>query len=433
VTLADVSLAQGKPLRRAAIIAVGSELLTPLRIDTNSLFITEQLNALGVDVSAKAVVGDDRGELAHVFSAMLARVDLVVLSGGLGPTDDDVTREAVASVLGRPLREDEAITTRIRERFLARGFKPPMPEINRRQAMVPSGAVVLENAHGSAPGLWLSEGDKVVVLLPGPPRELRPMLTGLVAGMLRDRASGASLVRRIIKITNRIESQTEEVLQPLYREWEAARPPISATILAALGQIELHLWTSDPDHRTAEQALEQAAREVAEALGSDAFSLDGRNLESVVGDLLVERNLRIAVAESCTGGLITSRLTDVPGSSRYVIQAVVTYANEAKTALLGVPEEVLAAHGAVSEAVALAMADGVRSRARVDVGVGVTGIAGPSGGTPDKPVGTVAVAAATSSASRSRLFRFHGGREHVKFQASQAALDLVRHLLLESA
>ena len=427
------SLARAGRLRRAAIIAVGSELLTPLRIDTNSLFITEQLNAIGITVSAKALVGDEREELAHVFSAMLSRVDLVVLSGGLGPTDDDLTREVVASVLGRELKEDESITTRIRERFLARGFKAPMPEINRRQAMVPAGAVVIENANGSAPGLWLNEGEKVALLLPGPPRELRPMLTTLVEGMLRDRAAGDPLVRRVVKITNRIESQTEEVLQPLYREWETATPRVSATILAALGQIELHLSAIDPVRDVAERALERAARRVAEALGPDAFSLDGRNLEAVVGDLLAEHKLRIAVAESCTGGLITSRLTDVPGSSRYVFQAVVTYANESKTALLGVPPEVLAAHGAVSEPVALAMADGVRSRAQVDVGVGVTGIAGPTGGTPEKPVGTVAVAAATSDATRSRLFRFHGGREDVKFQASQAALDMVRRMLLETA
>ena len=420
-----------KPLRRAAIIAVGSELLTPLRVDTNSLFITEQLNLLGIEVTSKAVVGDDRVELAHVFRALLERVDLVVFSGGLGPTDDDVTREVVAAALRRELKEDEEITERIRGRFLARGFTPPMPEINRRQAMVPAGARVIENANGSAPGLWVDEGERVVLLLPGPPRELRPMLTALIAGSLRERASGMVLVRRVVKITNRIESQTEEVLQPLYRAWEGATPRVSATILAALGQIELHVTVGHASREVAEAAADSAARQVVDALGVDAFSSDGRSLEAVVGDLLSEQGLRIAVAESCTGGLLTSRLTDVSGSSRYVYQGVVTYANEAKTALLGVPAEVIAAHGAVSEPVALAMADGVRARAQVDVGVGVTGIAGPTGGTPEKPVGTVAVAVVTSSATRSRVFRFHGGREHVKFQASQAALDMVRRLLLE--
>lgn len=419
-----------KPLQRAAIIAVGSELLTPLRMDTNSLFITEQLNILGIEVIAKAVVGDDRLEVAHAARAALERADLVVFSGGLGPTDDDVTREAVASVLGRALAEDEAITDRIRQRFAARGFTTPMPESNRRQAMVPRGARVIENPNGSAPGLWLDEGERVVLLLPGPPRELTPMLTALTDGWLRERASGTPLLRRVIKITNRIESQTDEVLQPLYRQWEARTPRVAATILAALGQIELHLSASDRSREAADAALAGAVREVRDLIGPDAFSDDGRSLEEVVGDLLVERGLRIAVGESCTGGLITSRLTDVPGSSRYVMQGVVTYANDAKTALLGVPVHLLEEHGAVSEPVALAMADGVRARAVVDVGVGVTGIAGPSGGTPEKPVGMVAIAAVTSSVTRSRVFRFHGGRSNVKFQASQAALDMVRRILL---
>src|SRR5687767_1017201 len=396
-----------KPLRRAAIVAVGSELLTPSRIDTNSLFITEQLNLLGIDVVVKAIVGDDREELDHIFRAALGRVDLVVFSGGLGPTDDDLTREVVAGVLGRPLHEDEGITARMRARFAARGYTMPMPEINRRQAMVPGGARVIENAHGSAPGLWLDDGPRVALLLPGPPRELKPMLSALVAGPLRERTAGAALVRRVIKITGRIESQTEELLQPLYREWEAGSPPIAATILAALGQIEVHLTARSTSRDEAELVLERAARQVGDVLAPDAFSLDGRSMEEVVGEMLGSRGLRIAVAESCTGGLISSRLTDVPGSSRYVVQGIGTYANDAKTDLLGVPAALMAEHGAVSEPVALAMAEGVRSRARADVGVGVTGIAGPGGGSPDKPVGTVAIAV-TAKARQSRLFRFNG-------------------------
>ena len=418
-----------KPLARAAIVAVGSELLTPSRTDTNSLFITEQLNLLGIDVVLKTIVGDDRDELGHAFRAVLARVDLVVFSGGLGPTDDDVTREVVAGVLEKPLREDEEMTSRLRARFAARGYTMPMPEINRRQAMVPVGARVIENAHGSAPGLWLDEGSRVVLLLPGPPRELKPMLSALVAGPLRERTAGASLVRRVIKVAGRIESHTEELLQPLYREWEAGSPPIAATILAALGQIEVHLTARSTSRDVAERLLERAARQVSDVLSPDAFSIDGRDLEEVVGALLATRGLRIAVAESCTGGLIASRLTDVPGSSRYVEQGLVTYANEAKTELLGVPAALIAEHGAVSEPVALAMAAGVRSRARVDVGVGVTGIAGPGGGSPAKPVGTVAIAAATAETMRSRLFRFNGERDQVKFQASQAALDMVRRIV----
>jgi nicotinamide-nucleotide amidase len=424
---------RSRALTKAAIIAVGSELLTPTRLDTNSLFITEQLNGIGIEVIAKAVVGDERDELRRLFDALRSHVDLVVFTGGLGPTDDDVTREAVAMALGLTLAEDPAITERLRARFAARGFTTPMPESNRRQAMVPDGATIIENSRGSAPGLWIEEPDgRVVVLLPGPPRELRPMLVALVDERLRSCGTGAVLLRRVMKIAGRIESQTDEELQPLYREWAAMDPPIGATILAQLGQIELHVFTRDEDSARAGQRLDAAVARAGQVLGDDIFSTDGRLLEQVVGDLLVERGSTIAVAESCTGGLIASRLTDIPGSSRYVQEAIVSYSNEAKTALLGVPPEVIAEHGAVSEIVALAMADGIRSRAGVAVGVGVTGIAGPTGGTPEKPVGTVAVAAVTARATRSHVFRFSGEREQVKFQASQAALDMVRRMLLAS-
>ena len=416
-------------LRRAAIVAVGSEMLTPSKVDTNSLHITEQLNRLGVDVIAKAVVGDARDELEHTISALLERVDLLILCGGLGPTDDDVTREAVAVALDRPLAEDEAITARLRERFKARGFTMPMPETNRRQAMVPAGATVIENTKGSAPGLWIDHDAKSVVLLPGPPRELKPMLAVLVEGWLRKRAPGEPLVRRVIQIAGRIESDVDQLLQPLYREWAAAAPAIAATILAQPGAIELHLSAQASAQDVVDRALESAVQRVVDTIGADIYSTDGRKLEQVVGDLLVAKGLRVAAAESCTGGLITSRLTDVPGSSRYVDQSVVTYSNEAKTELLGVPTDLLKAHGAVSEPVALAMADGIRVRAGANVGIGVTGIAGPTGGTPEKPVGMVVVAVVTASERRCRTFRFFGDRAQVKFQASQSALDMVRRLL----
>jgi nicotinamide-nucleotide amidase len=429
--MADPPQPGARPLTRAAIIAVGSELLTPLRIDTNSLFITEQLNLLGIEVVVKAVVGDDRDELARLLRVMLDRADLVVLSGGLGPTDDDVTRDVAAAVLELPLEESADITAKLRQRFAAR-FQGPMPEINRRQAMVPAGARVIDNTRGSAPGLWLESGDRVLLLLPGPPRELRPMLLAIVDGPLGQRAAGVVLVRRIVRIAGRIESQAEEQLRPLYREWEARPFPVSATILAALGQLELHLWTRAAARADAEQAVAEAVADVGRVFGVDVFSADGRSLEQVVGDLLVDRGLTIATAESCTGGLIASRLTDVPGSSRYVDRGVVTYSNVAKTELLGVPPELIATHGAVSEEVALAMADGIRARAAVGVGIGVTGIAGPGGGSPEKPVGTVAVAAMTAGTTRSRVFRFLGEREQIKFQASQAALDMVRRIMLEA-
>jgi len=306
-----------------------------------------------------------------------------------------------------------------------------MPEINRRQAMVPEGGRPIENTRGSAPGLWIEQGDRLVLLLPGPPRELKPMLTALVEGELRTRASNLVLVRRIVKIAGRIESETDETLQPLYRKWAAAAVPVAATILAAPGHIELHLSVQTPSRDVADRALEDAAHDVVGVLGADAYSTEGRSLEQVVGELLVARGMTIGVAESCTGGLITSRLTDVPGSSRYVDRSVVSYSNAAKIDLLGVPAQLIAEHGAVSEPVAIAMADGIRSRAGVGVGVGVTGIAGPDGGSPEKPVGTVAIAAMTATARRSRVFRFGGERETVKFQSAQAALDMVRRLLLE--
>jgi nicotinamide-nucleotide amidase len=417
-------------LTRAAILAVGSELLTPSRLDTNSLFITEQVNLLGIEVVSKSQIGDDRALLASAVRFALSQADLIVCCGGLGPTDDDVTREVVAGVLGRPLAEDERITARIRARFEARRME--MPAINRRQAMVPAGARVIDNANGTAPGLWLDAGEQAVLLLPGPPRELKAMLASVVDEILVPRSSGLSLVRRVIRITGRTESHTEETVQPLYREWERAEVPVAATILASLGQIELHLSARAASRDRAGAILAAAAAQVAEVLGLDAYSLDGRSLEHVVGDLLVGRGFRIACAESCTGGLLTSRLTDVAGSSRYVERSVVVYANAAKIEMLGVPAALIEEHGAVSEPVAQAMARAIRDGANVDVGVGVTGIAGPGGGSPEKPVGTVAVAAVTPGAACSRLFRFVGDRELVKFQASQAALDMVRRLLLST-
>jgi nicotinamide-nucleotide amidase len=428
--MGDARVARLIPLSRAAIVAVGSELLSSSRLDTNSLFVTEHLNRLGIEVIFKVVVGDDRVELAHAVRMALARVNLLVVTGGLGPTDDDVTRDVVADVLGRSLREDTVITARIRRRFESRGMQ--MPEINRRQAMVPAEATVLENVSGTAPGLWLEHEGSIVLLLPGPPRELQPMMMALADGPLRARGAGLVLLRRIARITGRSESHTEEAVKPLYAQWRAASIPVAATILASLGQIELHLSAQAREQGAAVAALEAALQQVVVAVGRDVYSVDGRPLEQVVGDLLVTRGLHVAVAESCTGGLITSRLTDVPGSSRYVDRSVVTYSNDAKTALLGVPVELFATHGAVSEPVAVSMAVGMLARSHADVAIGVTGIAGPDGGTPDRPVGTVVVAVSTAASTRSRVFRFVGGREMVKFQAAQAALDMVRRMLEET-
>ncbi len=418
-------------LRRASIIAVGSEMLTPLRLDTNSLYITEKLNELGIEVVEKTIVGDSRAELDIHVQHALGQADLVVLSGGLGPTDDDVTREVVAARLGLALDEDVEITDRIRQRFTSRGWT--MPELNRRQAMVPRGAIVLPNANGTAPGLWMEHGDRLVVLLPGPPRELKPMIDALVAGPLLARVGPERLARRVIRITGRSESHVEELMQPLYRRWETQATPISATILAALGQIELHLTVRTADAAARAAALDEAVAAACQALGRDVYSTDGRTIEEVAGALLQARGYRIALAESCTGGLATSKLTDVPGSSTYVERSVVAYSNEAKIEWVGVPAELIAEHGAVSEPVALAMATGIRDRARVEVGVGITGIAGPGGGSEQKPVGTVCLAVAWPGGTRVRTARFIGGREQVKAQSAHRALDMVRRALESSA
>lgn len=418
----------GPPLARAAIVAVGSELLGTTRLDTNSLYLTGRLSALGIRVVFKTVIGDDREELTRALRGALAYVDVVIVTGGLGPTDDDVTRDAVADLLGVPLDEDTAIVGRIAARFAARGLR--MPENNRRQALVPRGASVLENPHGTAPGLLVEHEAKLLVLLPGPPREVRTLFELLESSTLRGRARGEPVLSASLFVTGRTESHVEELAQPVYSQWRAATTPIETTILAAPGQIELHLFTraSDPDEARAR--LTNAQAELLAALGPDVFSTDGRPMEEILGALLDERGWTIAAAESCTGGLFVSRLTDVAGSSRWVAGGVVCYSNELKTRLVGVPPEMIAAHGAVSEPVASALADGIRQRSGADVGVGITGIAGPTGGTPAKPVGTVAIAvAAPDGTARVRTLRLHGTRTQVKFNATQAAMDMVRRLV----
>jgi nicotinamide-nucleotide amidase len=416
---------------KACIIAVGSELLTPFRVDTNSLFVTEQLNTIGYDVRMKAVIGDDAGELALVLEESLAWADLVVLTGGLGPTADDITRDGVAHVLQLPLDEDEAVVARIRERFARRGLT--MPEINRRQGMVPRGATLLENPNGTAPGLWLERGQTAIVLLPGPPREMKPMFESVVRDRLAPRTrrngGGTGLFRRVLKITGRTESDVDATVQPIYGRWLSQDVPITTTILAVMGQIELHLTASAASREAADRALGPAVRELEEALVDAVYSVDGSPLEAVVGERLRARHLTIAVAESCTGGLLSSRLTDVPGSSDYVERGEVCYSNRSKIESLGVPAALIADHGAVSEPVARAMAEGIRTKASTHVGVGVTGIAGPGGGTPDKPVGTVMIAVLIGADAHARTFQFIGSREMVKFQSTQAALNMLRLML----
>ena len=402
-------------------------MLTPFRADTNSLVVTERLNSIGFDVRFKAIVGDDVDELADVLKGALAWANLVVMTGGLGPTQDDITRDAVARVLQLPLDVNETVIDRIRERFTRRGLT--MPEINRRQAMVPRGAALVNNPNGTAPGLWLEHGSTSIVLLPGPPREMTPMLDTVIRDRLAPKAGAAGIFRRVVKITGRTESDVDAQVQPIYGQWLAQTVPISTTILAVAGQIELHLTARAGSRAEADAVLASAVLQIEGALGDAVYSVDGRTLEAVVGELLRAHQLTIAVAESCTGGLLASRLTDVPGSSDYVDRGAVCYSDRSKIEWLGVPEALIARHGAVSEPVARAMAEGVRSRAETKVGVGITGIAGPGGGTPQKPVGTVAIAVLVGDTDRVRTFQFVGGRELVKFQATQGALNMLRLML----
>jgi competence/damage-inducible protein CinA-like protein len=414
---------------KACILAVGSEMLTPFRVDTNSLFITERLNTIGYDVRMKAVIGDDVAELAELVDGAFGWADVIVVTGGLGPTEDDITRDAVARALGVPLDVDETIVARLRDRFARRGMT--MPDINRRQAMVPRGSTVLPNPNGTAPGIWAVRGRTAIVLLPGPPREMKPMLETVIAERLAPTAGGRGLFRRVLKISGRAESDVDAKAQPVYGKWTSQAVPITTTILAVLGQIELHLTAAAASQAEADAALDAAVHELHEVLGASVYSVDGRNLEVVLGDLLRERRMTIAVAESCTGGLLASRLTDVPGSSEYVERGVVCYSNRAKTELVGVPDRLLREQGAVSEPVALAMADGIRARAATNVGIGITGIAGPGGGTEQKPVGTVCIAVIVDGEARVRTFQFLGGRDMVKYQAAQSALNMTRLMLLK--
>ena len=418
---------------RAEIVAVGSEMLTPTHVDTNSLFITERLNEIGIDLQGKAIAGDDRGVLKAIVSDALDRTDLLILTGGLGPTDDDLTRDVVADLIGRPLEYHAHIFEAIQQRFAARGLRTP--EINRRQAMVPQGAAVLANTNGTAPGLWIEHERKLIVLLPGPPRELKPMFETVVQERLLGHVGASLLLRRLLRITGQSESSVEEKMQPLYAKWLAAPTRINTTILASLGQIELHLSAIAPNVEVGHRALDEAVADVCDVLGRDLFTTSGETMQQVVGQLLRARGFTIAAAESCTGGLVMARLTEVPGSSDYVDRGVVVYSNQSKIDLLGVSPSLIAAHGAVSEPVAAAMASGMARIAGADFAVGITGVAGPAGGSLEKPVGMVVVSAAWARHgaidTRVRTFNFVGGREMVRFQASQAALDMVRRWITE--
>ena len=405
---------------KAEIIAVGSEMLTPDRLDTNSLFLTEELNKIGIEVVRKTIVGDNRDLLSQAFREALNHVPLIIASGGLGPTEDDLTRETVAELLGRKLRRNDAILSYIEGRFRALGRQ--MPEVNVRQAMVPEGAEILENPRGTAPGLWLEDGSRSIVLLPGPPREIKPLFREQVLPRLERRVSGVRMIHREIRVTGLGESSVEQRIVGIYKRF----PEVNTTVLAAPGEIQLHLrmWTDDAQR--AQNMLDEIVQGFELALTDRIFSRDGSSLEEVVAAELTLHNATISAAESCTGGLLAQRLTSVAGSSSYFLGGLVCYSNELKTAWAGVPAELIESKGAVSSEVAVALAEGVRRRVGSTFGIGITGIAGPGGGSEEKPVGTVHIALAHAGGVNDRSVRLPGDREGIRWQASQIALDLVR-------
>src|SRR5215470_3505560 len=405
---------------KAEIIAVGSELLTPDRVDTNSLFLTEELNKAGIEVLRKTIVGDDRELMSEAFRDALNRVPLIIASGGLGPTEDDLTRETVADLLGRKLKRDDAILEAIKVRF--RSFGREMPDTNIRQAMVPEGAEPLNNPRGTAPGLWLEDGDRMIALLPGPPTELKPMFSEEVLPRVSRRISGVRMFHRELRVTGLGESMVDARIQPIYKRHE----DVNTTVLASPGEVQIHLrmWTEDMQH--AQKTFAEIEQGFEIALTDRILSRDGSPLQDVVARLLTMNNATIAAAESCTGGLLAERLTSIAGSSTYFLGGVVCYSNEMKTAWADVPPELIATKGAVSSEVAVALAEGIRRRVGSTLGVGITGIAGPGGGSEEKPVGTVHIALAGPAGVRERGVRFIGDRDMVRMQASQAALDMVR-------
>ncbi len=412
----------------AEIIAVGSELLTPFRMDTNSLYLTEQINQLGVEVVFKCVVGDDLKRLVAAAQHALFRSEIVIFSGGLGPTEDDLTREAVAEALGVPLRRDQDVLAGIERRFAARGWK--MASNNAKQADVLEGAAVLPNANGTAPGQWLSgkfDGrERIVVLLPGPPHELKALFEAECRERLRVKLPVAFLATRVLKVAMLGESQVDARVAPIYKQFG----DVQTTILAGAGEVQLHFKSRAGTLEAAQALADEAADAVEEELDDAVFSRDGESLEQIVGYWLQMRNATLAVAESCTGGLLGERITSVAGSSRYFAGGAIVYSNAVKTELAGVPAAMIERHGAVSRDVAAAMAEGIRYRCEATLGIGVTGVAGPGGGTLEKPVGLVFHALASASGTEVIERTFPGDRKRIRVFATTMALDMVRRKLM---
>ncbi len=412
----------------AEIIAVGSELLTPFRQDTNSLLVTRHLNQLGVEVVFKTIVGDRRDHLESAVRLALGRADIVVLMGGLGPTEDDLTREAVAAALGRELKRNSTILGDLYARFAARRMK--MPENNVRQADVIAGAAALPNPNGSAPGQWIEclweDRPRMMMLLPGPPNELQPMFEQQCLERLRSKLPAEFLFTRVLRISMVPESQLDARVAPIYTKALG----VETTILAAPGECQLHLRARAGSQEAARAMVDELAEKLEDELDELVYSREGESLEQVVGYYLQMRNATIAVAESCTGGLVGQRLTSLSGSSHFFLGGVIVYSNDMKTAFADVPPLLIAEHGAVSREVAVALADGIRRRTKATLGLAVTGVAGPTGGSEDKPVGLVYCALADGKKTEGVERRFFGDRERIRWWASQQALDMVRRKMM---
>ncbi|MFI5115348.1 MAG: competence/damage-inducible protein A [Terriglobales bacterium] len=412
----------------AEIIAIGSEMLTPYRQDSNSLFLTGRLNDLGISVAFKTVVGDNGDHLTAVARTAIGRADIAIFMGGLGPTQDDLTRESVAAALGISLKRDHAIVTELYKRFAERRIH--MPGNNAQQADVLEGAALLPNSRGTAPGQWLEtclEGQrKIVVLLPGPPHELQEMWDQQCMDRLRALAPSAAIVTRVLKVAMMGESAVDERTAPIYKNY----PKVETTLLAGQGQVEFHLRATTTTKQEAQAEVDGLAGELEDELEDAVFSSAGESLEEIVGYYLQMRNAKLAVAESCTGGMIAERITSVPGSSRYFLGGAVVYSNDLKTLFADIPPLMIEAHGAVSKEVALALAENIREICNADIGVGVTGVAGPGGGTEEKPVGLVYIAVTNGHKQEVVQRRFFGDRDRIRRWASQQALDLVRRMLM---
>jgi nicotinamide-nucleotide amidase len=409
----------------AEIIAIGSELLTPDKTDTNSLWLTGKLNEIGIEVKLKTVVGDDEARLEETIRDALKRSDIVITTGGLGPTEDDITRKISAKSINRELVYHDELEKDLIERFRLWGRE--MPEINKRQAFVIEGAEILPNPNGSAAGMLLEIEEKFFVILPGPPRENQPMFLDFVLPKVREKAGEISVKRKILRVSGLGESAVDEQISPIYSQY--ANP--QTTILFNRTEIEIHLTAQGKTEREADALNEEVAAKIVETLGMPVFSTNGETMEEIVGRILRERSETLATAESCTGGLIAQRLTEVSGSSAYFIEGVVAYANEAKIRTLNVPKELIEKYGAVSAEVAEAMAKGMRERAETDYAISITGIAGPSGGSAEKPVGLVFIGYADEDKTKSFKMIMPGDRYLIRWRSSQAALDYLRRNILK--